>query len=172
MPKYYSSILFKSPPFIEYFKIEENTPIEEPQESTFGKVAKGVIGNSGILGSIAVNAFNVFNDNDTNYEERRTIAIQTKKEELIAQFPIPTSKEGFLEFLSKAVSLARPAKKMKSSSFSFKMFDSSNSDETVAIAKLWMNKCELVISKAKSSLKNDPKALPEIMFYASELGIR
>jgi hypothetical protein len=160
--------------FIEYFKIEENIPVEEPQESTFGKIAKGVIGNSGIWGSIAVNVVDAFNDDDDDmdYEERRAIAIRTKKEELITRFPIPTSKEEFFEFLSKAVSLARPAKKMRSSPFSFKMFDVSDSDETLAIAKLWMNKCELVISKAKFSLRSDPKALSEIMFYASELGIR
>jgi hypothetical protein len=160
--------------FIEYFKIEENISVEESQESTFGKIAKGVIGNSGIWGSIAVNVVDAFNDDDDDmdYEERRAIAIRTRKEELITRFPIPMSKEEFFEFLSKAVSLARPAKKMKSSLF-IKMFDVSDSDEeTLATAQLWMNKCELVISKAKFSLKNDPKALSEIMFYASELGIR
>ena len=37
---------------------------------------------------------------------------------------------------------------------------------------VWKTKCEQIIMKAKFSMKEDKKALEEIMHYANELGIK
>lgn len=102
-------------------------------------------------------------------------AVFTKKKEFIMHFPIPNAKEDILEFLSMAVPLASPAKK---STFSaFKKFgahfgDDHAKDYDFMIAEVWVQKCEQIVMKAKFSMKEDKKALEEIMQYANELGIK
>ena len=85
--------------------------------------------------------------------------------EIISNFPVPTTKEDILEFLSLAVPKAKQIGN----------FLSKNNPENKAhneFVQVWKTKCEQIIMKAKFSMKEDKKALEEIMQYANELGIK
>lgn len=91
--------------------------------------------------------------------------VDKKKMEIISHFPIPTTKNDILEFLSLAV----PKAKQKGNFFT------KNSPENKAhndFVPVWKTKCEQIIMKAKFSMKEDKEALEEIMQYAKELGIK
>jgi len=91
--------------------------------------------------------------------------VQSKKKTIISNFPIPTSKDDILEFLSLAVPMA----KTKGN------FLTKQNEEYKAhndLAPTWKSKCEQIIMKAKFSMKDDKKTLEEIMQYAKELGIK
>jgi len=91
--------------------------------------------------------------------------VDKKKMEIISNFPIPTTKNDILEFLSLAV----PKAKMTGN------FLTKNNPENKAhndFVKVWKTKCEQIIMKAKFSMKEDKKALEEIMSYAKEIGIK
>ena len=85
-----------------------------------------------------------------------------RKKQIIENFPIPTTKEDILEFLCTAVPLANSKGKNR--------FNTYYTD--LEIIKVWKNKCEQIIMKAKFSMKDDSKALAEIKQYADELDIR
>ena len=88
-----------------------------------------------------------------------------KKMEIIKNFPIPTTKDDILEFLSLAVPNAKKAGN----------FFTKQNPEVEAHNKfvpVWKSKCEQIIMKAKFSMKEDKKALEEIMSYAKEIGIK
>ena len=87
------------------------------------------------------------------------------KREIISSFPVPNTKDDILEFLS----LAFPKAKSKGN------FLTKNNPEYIEhneFVSVWKAKCEQVIMKAKFSMKDDKKALDEIMQYAKELGIK
>lgn len=87
--------------------------------------------------------------------------IKTKKQ-IIATFPIPTTKGDLLEFLSMALPLA---KKQKKGFFSL----DSEDDEHNELADAWKSKLEQIIMKARLSMKNDPETLHEIEQYALQI---
>jgi hypothetical protein len=91
--------------------------------------------------------------------------VDKKKMEIISNFPIPTTKNDILEFLSLAVPKAKAVGN----------FLTKNNPENKAhndFVKVWKTKCEQIIMKAKFSMKEDKKALEEIMSYGKELGIK
>ncbi len=91
--------------------------------------------------------------------------VDKKKMEIISNFPIPTTKNDILEFLSLAVPKAKQIGN----------FLTKNNPENRAhneFVPVWKTKCEQIIMKAKFSMKEDKKALEEIMSYANELGIK
>jgi len=85
--------------------------------------------------------------------------------EIIKNFPIPTTKDDILEFLSLAVPNAK-----KTGNF----FTKQNPEVEAhnKFVPVWKSKCEQIIMKAKFSMKEDKKALEEIMSYAKEIGIK
>jgi len=85
--------------------------------------------------------------------------INKKKMEVISSFPIPTSKEDLLEFLS----LAIPKTKAD-------WFSTGNREQE--LAKVWKQKCEQIIIKANFSFKNDKSAFDIIKKYADDLKIK
>lgn len=91
--------------------------------------------------------------------------VDKKKMEIISNFPIPTTKNDILEFLSLAV----PKAKQKGNLFTKNNPENKTHNEFVQV---WKTKCEQIIMKAKFSMKEDKKALEEIMQYANELGIK
>lgn len=91
--------------------------------------------------------------------------VEKKKMEIISNFPIPTTKNDILEFLSLAV----PKAKQLGNVFTKQNPENKTHNEFVPV---WKTKCEQIIMKAKFSMKDDKKSLEEIMHYANELGIK
>jgi hypothetical protein len=88
--------------------------------------------------------------------------VYKKKMEIISNFPIPTTKDDILEFLSLAVPKAK----------SIGNFLTKNNPENKAhndFVQVWKTKCEQIIMKARFSLKEDKKTLDEINNYAKEI---
>ena len=88
--------------------------------------------------------------------------IDYKKANIIRTFPIPTTKEDILEFLS----MAAPLGKKKG------FFASDESFGEEELRKAWREKCEQVIIKARFSMRDDKKILEEIEGYARQLKIK
>jgi hypothetical protein len=91
--------------------------------------------------------------------------VDKKKMEIISNFPIPTTKNDILEFLSLAV----PKAKQKGNFLTKNNPENKTHNEFVPV---WKTKCEQIIMKAKFSMKEDKKGLEEIMQYGNELGIK
>ena len=91
--------------------------------------------------------------------------VDRKKMAIIANFPIPTTKEDMLEFLS----LALPRAQKKGN-----FLTAQNPENKVhnTFVNVWYSKCEQIIMKARFSMKNDKNILEEINYYASTLKIR
>lgn len=90
--------------------------------------------------------------------------VDKKKMEIISNFPIPTTKNDILEFLALAIPKAKPIG-------NFFTKNNPENRQHNEFAKVWRTKCEHIIIKAKFSMKDDQKALEEIMFYAREIGL-
>ena len=82
-----------------------------------------------------------------------------KKKAIIRNFPIPTTKDDILEFLSLAVPLARKPKFI-------------SEDRQIRMFETWHAKCEQIIIKSKFSMRDDKQALEMIAEYAKELKIK
>ena len=82
-----------------------------------------------------------------------------RKRQIIQNFPIPTTKEDILEFLSLAVPNAK---------VSLWSYD----HEAKFMAPIWKAKCEQIIMKARFSMMDDKATLAEIEKYAKELKIK
>jgi len=91
--------------------------------------------------------------------------VDQKKMEIISNFPIPNTKDDILEFLSLAVPKAKPIGNF----FTKNHLENKTPN---AFAKVWKEKCEQIIMKARFSLKEDKKTLDEINEYAKELKIK
>lgn len=91
--------------------------------------------------------------------------VDKKKMAIISNFPIPTTKDDILEFLS----LALPKAKKSGNFFTKDQPENKLHNQYVPV---WKGKCEQIIMKAKFSMKEDKKVLEEIMNYAKELGIK
>lgn len=87
-----------------------------------------------------------------------------RKKDIIKNYPIPTTKEDLLEFLSMSV----PNAKMVGNFFTKKNPEYEAHNEYVPV---WKAKCEQVMIKAKMSLKNDKEVMELVNKYAAELGI-
>lgn len=88
-----------------------------------------------------------------------------RKIDIITNFPIPTTKEDILEFLSLAVPNAK-----KTGNF-FNRNDPENVSHNIFVPA-WKSKCEQIIMKARFSMKNDHETLAEINEYAKILKIK
>lgn len=95
----------------------------------------------------------------------KELTIDKQKATLIRGFPVPTTKEDILEFVSMATPLAKPATKKI-----IQFWDVTLGQ--YEIAKAWKAKCEQVIMKARFSMKDDNATLAEIEGYAKELKIK
>ena len=91
--------------------------------------------------------------------------VDRKKMEIISNFPIPTTREDMLEFLS----LALPRAQKKGN-----FITAQNPENKVhnSFVNVWHAKCEQIIMKARFSMKDDKKTLEEINHYASTLKIK
>ena len=83
-----------------------------------------------------------------------------RRKAIIQNFPIPTTKEDILEFLSLAVPLAR------------KVSIWSDDVQAREMYPTWRAKCEQIIMKAKFSMKDDKETLAMIKEYAEQLKIK
>lgn len=81
-----------------------------------------------------------------------------RKQTIIMNFPIPTTKDDILEFLIMSVPQAKVS------------FFSSDKAAN-ALASVWKSKCEQIIMKAKIVLRDDKETLDQIAVYAKELKI-
>lgn len=88
-----------------------------------------------------------------------------KKMEIISNFPIPTTKEDMIEFLS----LALPKAKQIGNFFTK---DQPENRVHNNFAKVWKSKCEQIVMKARFSMKDDKKTLDDINNYGKELKIK
>lgn len=109
------------------------------------------------------NTGNQFLNNMFGMEQRR---IQQKKQ-IIANYPIPTSREDILEFLSMGVPLAQ-----KRGSIFMRNNQASPDYEHNQMASAWKSKLEQILVKARLAMKDDKVTLAEIEKYADELKIK
>ena len=86
-----------------------------------------------------------------------------KKKQIIANFPIPTTREDLLEFLSMGVPLAQTK-----GNFFMRRNQSSENYEHDQLSSAWKSKLEQVLMKARISMKDDKATLAEIEHYAQE----
>jgi len=99
-----------------------------------------------------------------------TSAIDSKKKTIISNFPIPTTKNDILEFLS----LAIPNAKKAGNFFTSGSFNSPANHRNKLhndFVTVWKAKCEQIIMKARFSMKEDKKTLEQIEGYAKEIGL-
>lgn len=117
-------------------------------ESESKEDAKGLIGGLGrAYGDMFSSAFGGTKDT-------------RKKKAIIQNFPIPTTKDDIIEFLSQAVPLARKPSMWSGDEAAREMYP------------VWKAKCEQIIIKAKFALREDKKTLEMIKEYADELKIK
>lgn len=96
--------------------------------------------------------------------------IDSKKKTIISNFPIPTTKNDILEFLS----LAIPNAKKAGNFFTSGSFNSPANHRNKLhndFVTVWKAKCEQIIMKARFSMKEDKKTLEQIEDYAKEIGL-
>ena len=89
-----------------------------------------------------------------------------RKKSIIQNFPIPTSKNDILEFLTLAV----PQAKYKT--FMGMPVNDASDPEKFYLGPVWKAKCEQIIMKAKIALRDDKETLDVIKQYADELKIK
>ena len=97
--------------------------------------------------------------------------INNRKKEIIKNFPIPTTKDDILEFLS----LAIPNARKQGNFFTSGAFNSPANERNKLhndFVPIWKAKCEQIVLKARFSMKEDKSILEEINNYARELGIK
>lgn len=100
---------------------------------------------------VFVNMLDFDDDDETKTRKKKTI---------IQNFPIPTTKDDILEFLSLAVPLARKPGIFSKDPMAKDMYP------------VWKAKCEQIIMKAKFSMRDDKRTLDMIKEYADELKIK
>ena len=111
-----------------------------------------------LLGAVGNFYTNALNNSVTN-------KIDKQKMEIIKNFPIPTTKNDIIEFLTLAVP---NAKKIGT------IWNASNPEikSHNDFVPIWKAKCEQIIMKARFSLKDDKSVLEDIMNYGREIGIK
>ena len=91
--------------------------------------------------------------------------VDSKKKTIISNFPIPTTKDDIVEFLSLAVPKAKTVGNFLTKS---QPENKGHND----FVNVWKTKCEQIIIKARFSMNEDKKTLDEINNYAKELKIK
>lgn len=91
--------------------------------------------------------------------------VTQQKSTLIANFPIPTSKEDILEFLTLAVPQAKDMGFLET-------MKGNVTQEQKMLKPVWKRKCEQIIMKARLSMKDDKATMEEIEKFAKELKIK
>lgn len=91
--------------------------------------------------------------------------IDRKKKTIISNFPIPTTRNDIIEFLSLSV----PKAKSVGNFFTKSQPENKGHNDFVNV---WKSKCEQIIMKARFSMKDDKKTLEHINNYAKELKIK
>jgi hypothetical protein len=94
-----------------------------------------------------------------------TSKVDKKKMTIISNFPIPTTKEDMIEFLS----LALPKAKQIGN---FLTKDLAENKVHNSFVNVWRSKCEQIVMKARFSMKDDKKTLDDINNYGKELKIK
>lgn len=89
-----------------------------------------------------------------------------RKKSIIQNFPVPTSKNDILEFLTLAV----PQAKYKT--FMGMPVNDPSNPEKFYLGPVWKAKCEQIIMKAKIALRDDKETLDIIQQYAEELKVK
>jgi len=84
----------------------------------------------------------------------------SRKEELILNFPVPASKEEILEFLTLAYS------RLNTNTY-FNLFSEETKYKN-AWNKIWLKKIEQINAKASLAMKNDKKSLEDVQNIANE----
>jgi hypothetical protein len=92
----------------------------------------------------------------------------SKKIEIIKNFPIPNTKEDILEFLS----LAIPKAQKKGGFWGGFGSEVSAIAAHNALVPVWHSKCESIVIKARVAMKDDKDSLKIIENYAKQLGIK
>jgi hypothetical protein len=139
--------------FRDYQKIEDSVQVKE--NLSMGSLVDDIFGSS----------------RHDDSEDRRKLAVFTKKKEFIMHFPIPNSKEDLLEFLTMAVPLATPAKKSKFSGLKKFSANFGEKNYDYKVAEVWMQKCEQILMKSRLSMNDDKKTLEQVEYYGQQLGI-
>ncbi len=90
---------------------------------------------------------------------------------IVANFPLPTTKTDILEFLSQAVPLAKNKPIQQKAQWMKIPFNISEKAQ-LQLAETWFAKVNQLIIKARFSMKDDKKTLDQIENYAKQLGIK
>lgn len=96
--------------------------------------------------------------------------VDSRKKTIISNFPIPTTKNDILEFLS----LAIPNAKKAGNFFTSGSFNSPANHRNKLhndFVTVWKAKCEQIIMKARFTMKEDKQTLEQIERYAKEIGL-
>ena len=139
----------------EFSNIATNSSIQKLFEMLNQVEAESKEDSSTLIGSVA----RMYGDSiakafgGTNKDER-------KKRAIIQNFPIPTTKDDILEFLSLAAPLAKKPGFFSTDRVAYEMYP------------VWRAKCEQIIMKAKFSMQGDKQTLEMIKEYAKELNIK
>ncbi len=91
--------------------------------------------------------------------------IESQKEELISNFPVPNTKEDILEFLTLALPKAKKAGL-------FEIWGGTERKAHNHLAGIWERKCQQIIMKARFAMKEDKKTLEEIEYLGKKFGIK
>lgn len=138
----------------EFRNIEANTSIQHLFELLNNVTANSREDARGILSGLGQTYGDLFASSFGGNKETR------QKKSIIQNFPIPTTKDDIIEFLSLALPLAKKP--------SFWEQD----EEKRAMYPVWRAKCEQIIMKARFSMKDDPETLAEINEYGKQIGIK
>lgn len=144
----------------EFSGIEANTSINKLfqmlNDAENERKESGGVSVGKAIGGMFAKAYGIGNTGDK---------VDNKKMQIIKNFPIPTTKNDILEFLSLAVPNAK-----KTGNLFNKEEPEIKAHNT--FVPVWKSKCEQIIMKAKFSMKDDKNSLAEIMEYAKELKIK
>lgn len=138
----------------EFRNIEANTSIQHLFELLNNVTANSREDARGILSGLGQTYGDLFASFFGGNKETR------QKKSIIQNFPIPTTKDDIIEFLSLALPLAKKP--------SFWEQD----EEKRAMYPVWRAKCEQIIMKARFSMKDDPETLAEINEYGKQIGTK
>lgn len=97
-------------------------------------------------------------------------SIISKKAALITGWPVPSTKEDILEFLTMASPLA--VKTSKWSSYSSKAAQIDPRDTRGTLGTAWYNKCKQLVKKARIVLRDDKEAITQVEEIAQQLKIK
>lgn len=103
-------------------------------------------------------------------EEYKTGRIMDAKSKVISAFPVPNTKEDFLEILSLALSQVTAVKVTRFE----KLLGTTSGSQNYRIRyhQAWKALSEKIIVKSRFSMRNDEGTLREIERYARQLGIK